>query len=72
MYMAPLGISLGQSKRISLIIFETFWVRSAIGNILTSIVSSVQFSFWATSCSPRYDHFWVPCWPRVSENAKSY
>ena len=41
--MAPPGVSSDPSKLINLIIFECFWVRGALGKILTNIVSNYHF-----------------------------
>ena len=39
----PGGSSVGPSKLISLIIFDSFWMYGALGDILTSLVSNSHF-----------------------------
>ena len=41
--MAPLGIPLDPSKPVNFIIFDSFWVGRALGNMLTSILSNFDF-----------------------------
>ena len=49
-------------KIFSFIILGLFWMREALGNMLTSID---KFSFWETASGLRYDNLWVACWPHI-------